>query len=144
MGRLCYPTQQRTGSWYFSRKMSRCKEGMARVFAVRVQILLSITRVAESGGTSLIGAGKLSRYRIFVGGTGAVSRYKLSRSQKSVTVQDLYCVQVSVSGCKMLNEFIWPAEQGMMIKDQKKKESSGPYSTSGFCSAGVHITRQKP
>jgi len=27
-------------------KLSRCKEGMARVFAVRVQILLSITRVA--------------------------------------------------------------------------------------------------
>jgi hypothetical protein len=27
-------------------KLSRCKEGMARVFAVRVQILLSITSVA--------------------------------------------------------------------------------------------------
>ena len=27
-------------------KLSRCKEGMARVFAVRIQILLSITRVA--------------------------------------------------------------------------------------------------
>ena len=27
-------------------KLSRCKEGMARVFAVMVQILLSITRVA--------------------------------------------------------------------------------------------------
>jgi hypothetical protein len=39
-------------------------------------------------GTILIGAGKLSRYRIFVEGTGAVSRYKLSRSQKTVTVQD--------------------------------------------------------
>jgi hypothetical protein len=50
-----------------------------------------------------------------------VSRYKLSRSQKTVKMQDLYCVQVSVSGCKMLNEFIWPAEQGMMINDQKKK-----------------------
>jgi hypothetical protein len=30
-----------------------------------------------------------------------------------------------------------------MIKDQKKKERSGPYSTSTFCSAGVHVTRQK-
>jgi len=29
-----------------ARKLSRCKEGMARVFAVMVQILLSITRVA--------------------------------------------------------------------------------------------------
>jgi hypothetical protein len=27
-------------------KLSRCKEGMARVFAIQVQILLSITRVA--------------------------------------------------------------------------------------------------
>jgi hypothetical protein len=43
----------------------------------------------------------------------------------------------------MLNEFIWPAEQGIMIKDQKKKESLDPYSTSGFCSAGVHVTMQK-
>jgi len=29
-----------------ARKLSRCKEGMARVFAVLEQILLSITRVA--------------------------------------------------------------------------------------------------
>ena len=29
-----------------ARKLSRCKEGMARVFAVRVLILLSITSVA--------------------------------------------------------------------------------------------------
>ena len=43
-------------------------------------------------GTSFIEAGKLSRYRIFVRGTGAVSRYNLSRSQKTVTMQDLYCV----------------------------------------------------
>jgi hypothetical protein len=59
-------------------------------------------------------------------------------------MQDLDCVQVRVSGFKMLNEFIWPAEQGMMVKDQKKKKRSGPYSTSGFCSAGVYVTRQKP
>ena len=49
MGRLCSPSSR--------------KSGMARVFAVMVQILLSITRVApapllqiKSGGTSLIGA----------------------------------------------------------------------------------------
>jgi hypothetical protein len=55
-----------------------------------------------------------------------VSRYNLSRSQITVTLQDLYCMQVSVSRFKMLNEFIWPAEQGVMIKDQKEKKSSGP------------------
>ena len=37
---------------------------MARVFAVMVQILLRTAR----RGTSLIGAGKLSRYRMFVSG----------------------------------------------------------------------------
>jgi hypothetical protein len=37
----------------------------------------------------------------------------------------------------MLNEFIWPAEVEMKKKDQKKKESSGPYTTSTFCSAGL-------
>ena len=39
-------------------------------------------------------------------GTGAVSRYKLSRSQKSVTVQDLNCVQMRVSGCNYHYEFV--------------------------------------
>ena len=32
-----------------ARKLSRCKEGMARVFVVRVQFLLSITSVAVQG-----------------------------------------------------------------------------------------------
>jgi hypothetical protein len=50
-------------------------------------------------GTSLIEAGKLSRYRIFFGGTGAVSRYKLSRSHKPVTVHDFNWGQMRVSGC---------------------------------------------
>jgi len=50
-------------------------------------------------GTSLIGASKLSRYRILIGGTGAVSRYSLSRSQKFVTIQEFNWGQMSVSGC---------------------------------------------
>jgi hypothetical protein len=33
-----------------------------------------------------------------VAGTSAVSRYKLSRSQKLVMVQDINCGQMSVSG----------------------------------------------
>ena len=60
----------------------------------------------ECRGTSLIGASKLSRYRIFVGGTGAVSRYKLSRSQKFVKIKDLSCVQMRVSGCNAHYEFV--------------------------------------
>jgi len=52
-------------------------------------------------GTSLIGALKLSRCRILVMSTGAVSRYNLSRSQKTVTLQDFEWEQVRVSGFKM-------------------------------------------
>jgi len=33
-------------------------------------------------------------------GTGAVSRYKVDRSQKTVMLQDFNCVQMRVSGCK--------------------------------------------
>jgi hypothetical protein len=43
-------------------------------------------------------------------GTSAVSRYKLSRSQKTVTVQDLYCGQVRVSGCKFQQDLSWEQE----------------------------------
>jgi hypothetical protein len=53
----------------------------------------------ECRGTSLIGAANLSPVTNLVEGNGAVSRYKLSRSQKSVTVQKFNCVQMRVSGC---------------------------------------------
>ena len=42
--------------------------------------------------------------------TCAVSRYNLSRSQKTVKMQDLDCVQVRVSGCKFWQDLSW--EQG--------------------------------
>jgi hypothetical protein len=42
----------------------------------------------------------------FKAGTGAVSRYKLSRSQKSVTVQDYNCEQMRVSGCNNHYKFV--------------------------------------
>jgi len=76
-------------------------------------------------GTSLIETGRLSPCRIFVRSTRAVSRYNLSRSQKTVTVQDLYCVQVRESGFKMLNEFLWPADS-YDDKRSKRKEKFGP------------------
>jgi hypothetical protein len=46
----------------------------------------------ECRGTSLVGAANLSPVTKLVAGTGAVSRYKLSRSQKVITVQDSNCV----------------------------------------------------
>jgi hypothetical protein len=60
----------------------------------------------ECRGTNFIGANLLSRYRIFVGSTGAVSRYKLSRSQKFVMVQDFNCKQMRVSWCNVHYEFV--------------------------------------
>ena len=110
--------KHRAGSWYFSREAVTVQGGYGTCFcshgtnfcehyACRVcPDMRSIVR-----GTSLIGASKLSRYRIFVGGTGAVSRYKLFRSQKSVMVQDFNCVQMRVSGCKNHYEFVLGAGQ---------------------------------
>ena len=46
-------------------------------------------------------------------GTCAVSRYKFDRSQSAswrITLQDLYCGQMSVSGCKFQQDLSW--EQG--------------------------------
>jgi len=57
-------------------------------------------------GTRLIGAASLSPFTKLVAGTGAVSRYNLSRSQKAVMVQDFNCGQMRVSGCKNHYDFV--------------------------------------
>jgi len=56
--------------------------------------------------TSLIGTTSLSPVTNLMAGTGAVSRYKLSRSQKLVKVQDFNCGQMSVSGCNNCYKFV--------------------------------------
>ena len=61
-------------------------------------------------GTSLIGAANLSPVTKLVAGTDAVSRYKLSRSQKFITIQDFNCGQMSVSGCNGHYEFVLGAK----------------------------------
>jgi hypothetical protein len=76
-------------------KLSRCKEGMAHFLPSRYKL----RELYECRGTSLIGAANLSPVTNLVAGTGAVSRYKLSRNQKFVKVQDLCCLQMRVSGC---------------------------------------------
>jgi len=48
----------------------------------------------------------LSPVTKLVAGTGAVSRYKLSRSQKFVMMQDFNCVLMRVSGCNGHYEFV--------------------------------------
>jgi len=69
-------------------KLSRCKEGMACVFAVQVQSWLNITRIAIQ---TFKVTEKLSWHCYFINSTGAVSRYNLSRSQKLVKVQKFDC-----------------------------------------------------
>jgi hypothetical protein len=85
-------------------KLSRCKlacRQAGRVWRGFCKSRYKFYRSRACRGTSFIGTGKLSRYRMFVRGTGAVSRYKLSRSQKSVTLQDLFYGQVRVSRYKI-------------------------------------------
>ena len=61
----------------------------------------SFNRRYACRGTKLISGANLSKCnKCYKMGTGAVSRYKFDRSQKSVTVQDLNCEQMRVSGCK--------------------------------------------
>jgi hypothetical protein len=60
--------EHRAGSWYFSRETVTVQGGYGACFCHQG------TRFCghyECRGTSFIGAGKLSRYRIIVGGTGA-------------------------------------------------------------------------
>src|SRR5664280_1751443 len=60
----------------------------------------------ECRGTMPIGAANLSPVTKLIAGTGAVSRYKMSLSQKFVEVQDFNCKQMRVSRCNGHYEFI--------------------------------------
>src|SRR4030043_205253 len=108
MGRLCYPTQFRPttcpGFWQkisFGRKR--------RVWRTFCHPGTNFIEYYACRGTILIGAANLSPVTKLVAGTDAVSRYKLSRSQKFITVQEFNCVQLRalpdealrsrVSGC---------------------------------------------
>ena len=93
----------RAESWYFSRetvtvqarpterRQSFGRGGYGALFAVHGT---NFIEHYACRGTSLIGATSLSPVTNLVAGTGAVSRYNLSRSQKFVTVQDFNCVQM--------------------------------------------------
>jgi hypothetical protein len=98
--------KHRAESWYFSRETVTVQGGYGTCFCSHGTNFIACWR---DRSTSLIRAGKLSRYRILIGGTGAVSRYKLSRSQKLVKVQDFNCVQMRVSGCNIRYKFVLSA-----------------------------------
>ncbi len=57
----------------------------------------NLSGLYERRGTMLIGAANLSPVTKPIASTGAVSRYKLDRSQEFIKVQNLNCVQRSVS-----------------------------------------------
>ena len=67
----------------------------------------------------MIGAANLSPVTKLVAGTGAVSRYKLSRSKKFITVQDFNCVQMRVSGYNLHDKLSGGA--GLKRKNCDKK-----------------------
>jgi len=89
---------------YFSRETVTVARRVRRGFCIWDT---SFSRRYACRGTSMIGARKLSWCRIFVAGTGAVSRYKFDRSQETVTMQDLNCGQVRVSGCRFFQDLSW-------------------------------------
>ena len=64
-----------------------------------------------------------------VAGTGAVSQYNLSRSQKLVKVQNFNCVQMRVSGCKNHYEFVLGAgvKAKIMTTCTARRETTYPY-----------------
>ena len=95
--------EHRAESWYFSQKTVTVQGGYGARFC---RPGTNFIEHYACRGTSLIGAAKLSPVTNLVTGTGAVSRYKLSRSQKFVKVQDFNCVQMSVSGCNDHYKFV--------------------------------------
>jgi hypothetical protein len=104
MGSKCYLTQPSGNqSWYFSRKVVPVARKVWRNFCRHGT---NFIEHYACSGTSLIGAVNLSPVTNFGASTGAVSRYKLFRSQKFVKVQDLNCVQMRVSGCNNHYKFV--------------------------------------
>ena len=95
--------KHRAGSWYFSQKTVTVQGGYGTCFCRHGT---NFIEHYACRGTSLIGAANLSPVTKLVAGTGAVSRYKLSRSQKFVKVQDFNCGQMRVSGCNDHYEFV--------------------------------------
>ena len=109
MGRLCYPTQHRAGSWYFSQKVVTVQEGYGTCFCRHGTNFITSWR---DRGTILIGAASLSPVTNLVTGTSAVSRYNLSRSQKTVKVyRNLIACRCACPGATTFTNLSWVQEQ---------------------------------
>jgi hypothetical protein len=98
--------KHRAGSWYPVSAGPESCHGARRVWRTFCRPVTNFAEHYECRVTSMIGAANLSPVTKLVAGTGAVSRYNLSRSQKTVTMQYLNCGQMSVSGCKNHYQFV--------------------------------------
>ena len=84
-------------------KLSRCKEGMAHFLQIKVQGFVRFTSVAVQGFSK---PRTYPRLQSLWCSLAQRSRYKLSRSQKFVMVQDFICVQMRESWCKSHYRFV--------------------------------------
>jgi len=98
--------EHRVESWYPEYSGPENCHGARRVWRTFCRPGTKFVEHYECRGTSFIGAASLSPVTKLVVGTGAVSRYKLSRSQESITMQDLNCVLMRVSGCNNHYKFV--------------------------------------
>ena len=92
----------RQQSWYPAPAGPQSCHGARRVWRTFCRHGTNFYEHYACRGTSLIGAANLSPVTKLVAGTGAVSRYKLSRSQKFVKVQKFNCGQLRESGCRFI------------------------------------------
>ena len=96
--------QHRAGSWYFSQKVVTVQGGYGTCFCHPGTDFIAYRR---DRGTMFLSGRELLPVQKF--DKWALAQYrdrKLSRSQKLVTVQDLNCVQMRVSGCKNHYKFV--------------------------------------
>jgi len=96
----------RAGYWYPEYSGPESCHGARRVWRTFCRPGTNFIEHYACRGIRFIGAANLSPVTKLVASTGAVSRYKLSRSQKLVKVQDFNCEQMRVSGCRNHYKFV--------------------------------------
>jgi hypothetical protein len=97
-------------------KLSRCKEGMAhflpswyKFYCVLARSRCNFDRSREFIPGYKVGGGHWRSVASCPAEAKRKRGYKLSRSQKFITVQELNCVQMRVSGCKNYYKFVLSA-----------------------------------
>ncbi len=86
--------------------LSRCEEGMARVFAVQVQCLLHAGAVQVQG---LSEPRIYPRLQILLRALRSVAVQIVSRPEISQVILDFNCEQMRVSGCRNHYKFVFGA-----------------------------------